>query len=194
MKKFLIVTSVVVVLAAGWLIFNTDIRSGNAGQLEEYGEQRYDNIVARMCDKEDIPTKKEVSHEYTIINSKALFGIEYIRIAIFADNTGIAVYKFKDGGDWINEGEIIYNKQTELAENETNKIVEIIEKNDFWNIPSVHPDEEDGLDGNTIYIEGETGEKYNIISMWSPLKKYRIRKIYDSVIRCCNEWGMELSY
>ena len=41
MKKFLIVTSVVVVLAAGWLIFNTDIRSGNAGQLEEYGEQRY---------------------------------------------------------------------------------------------------------------------------------------------------------
>ena len=66
----------------------------------------------------------------------------------------------------------------QLSVEETDGLLQTIEENDFWNIPTIHPEETLGCDGSTLFIEGyENGEEH-FISMWESSEEYEITKIF----------------
>ena len=134
--------------------------------LEEYTVEWYSKISSIMINNDDL-LKKDVVQEYIIANSLSFQGIEHINIKVFGDETGEMTYKFYNS-EFENEGEMNINKNISLTKKQVEQVVNIFEKNHFWDIPSRHPDEMLGLDGNTIFIEGININKYNIISMWCP--------------------------
>ena len=153
-------------------------------KLEDYRAERYGEMSSIMFD--DTKTEeREVTEEYIVANILSLRGIEYVNIRIFVDGTGEMVNRFYNS-DFIGEGEFVVNETFVLNAEQTAEIGKIFDKNNFWKIPSQHPDEELGMDGNTLFIEGVKGDKYNVISMWCPEDKYKIKKIYDKIMDFVN--------
>lgn len=153
-------------------------------KLEDYRAERYGEMSSIMFD--DTKTEeREVTEEYVVANILSLRGIEHVNIRIFADGTGEMVNRFYNS-EFIGEGEFLVNETFVLNAEQTAEIGKIFDKNSFWKIPSQHPDEELGFDGNTLFIEGVKGDKYNIISMWCPEDKHKIKKIYDKIMDFVN--------
>ncbi len=153
----------------------------------------YKEICSTMRDKDDRTDKENISQEYILSNVTSFLGMDFINIRIFSDQTGEMTRKFQNEKSVFEKG-IKYNEKIALTQEQTSEIIKIIEENEFWNIPSHHPDEKLGCDGNTIFIEGTAGNKYNMISMWSPDNTYGIYKIYKSVINCAQNWGLSTDY
>jgi hypothetical protein len=75
---------------------------------------------------------------------------------------------------------MMVNKTRAISKSDTKKLIRAVNRNDFWDIPTVHPDEDMGCDGKTVFIEGCADGKIHFISMWEPEKKYGIYKIFDA--------------
>lgn len=153
-------------------------------KLEDYRAERYGEMSSIMFD--DTKTEeREVAEEYVVANILSLRGIEHVNIRIFADGTGEMVNRFYNS-EFVGEGEFVVDETFMLNAEQTAEIRKVFDKNNFWKIPSQHPDEELGFDGNTLFIEGVKGDKYNVISMWCPEDKHKIKKIYDKIMNFVN--------
>ena len=153
-------------------------------KLEDYRAERYVEMSSIMFD--DTKTEeREVAEEYVVANILSLRGIEHVNIRIFADGTGEMVNRFYNS-EFVGEGEFVVDETFMLNAEQTAEIRKVFDKNNFWKIPSQHPDEELGFDGNTLFIEGVKGDKYNVISMWCPEDKHKIKKIYDKIMNFVN--------
>ncbi len=153
-------------------------------KLEDYRAERYGEISSIMVD-DTSKEERDITEEYIVANILSLRGIEHVNIRIFADGTGEMVNRFYNS-DFIGEGEFVVNETFVLNAEQTAEIGKVFDKNSFWKIPSQHPDEELGMDGNTLFIEGVKGDKYNVISMWCPEDKHKIKKIYDKIMDFVN--------
>lgn len=155
-------------------------------KLEDYKAEWYGEMSSIMFD--DTKTEeRDVTEEYVVANILSLRGIEHVNIRIFADGTGEMVNRFYNS-EFVGEGEFLVNETFVLNADQTAEIRKVFDKNNFWKIPSQHPDEELGMDENTLFVEGVKGDKYNIISMWCPEDKYKIKKIYDKIMNFVNTW------
>ena len=153
-------------------------------KLEDYRAERYGEMSSIMFD--DTKTEeREVAEEYVVANILSLRGIEHVNIRIFADGTGEMVNRFYNS-EFVGEGEFVVDETFMLNAEQTAEIRKVFDKNNFWKIPSQHPDEVLGFDGNTLFIEGVKGDKYNVISMWCPEDKHKIKKIYDKIMNFVN--------
>ena len=75
---------------------------------------------------------------------------------------------------------IVLNKTKNLTVIEVDKLLEVINENDFWNIPIIHHDETSNHDGTSLFIEGYKDNHRQFITMRMPEKKYRIYKIHKA--------------
>ncbi len=159
-------------------------------KLESHCFQSYNDIVSLMLDEEYTATQEKIVQEYIAAD---FYGYtRFFNIKIFSSGTGVMSHKiFNSENLGDKDSEVIHNKQITLTEKQTTEIISIIENNNFWDIPSIHPDATIGLDGQTIFIEGVNKSKYNIISMWCPDKTLEIYKIYTGIMDCAERWGLE---
>lgn len=138
----------------------------------------YDSIITGL--KQDPLSKtvmnKRVTAEYRVVSDVSFLGYFYYSLQVFSDGTGEFHYMVHQWEDF-KEGKIVLNKKKSLNKDEVGRLTGIIAGNDFFNIPTVHPDEMLGLDGSTVFIEGYSKGKHHFISMWEPDKKYGIYKI-----------------
>ena len=198
-KKKLLLSMLVIVLVAGVILVckfsgqKEAVKSAKVllpandlvnEKLEDYRAERYGEMSSIMFD--DTKTEeREVAEEYVVANILSLRGIEHVNIRIFADGTGEMVNRFYNS-EFVGEGEFVVDETFMLNAEQTAEIRKVFDKNNFWKIPSQHPDEELGFDGNTLFIEGVKGDKYNVISMWCPEDKHKIKKIYDKIMNFVN--------
>ncbi len=155
-------------------------------KLDYYTNKWYNEILSIMVSDLEFEDR-DVVQEYSIVNSHSFLGIEYFGIKIFADGSGEMVNKFYND-EFLGKGKFTVNETFILKEEQVTKVVEVFQNNNFWEIPSKHPDEQLGLDGYTVYIEGVKGNQYNIISMWCPDDKYEIKKIYNEIKTFADAW------
>ena len=160
----------------------------------------YNKVTSLMIDKNSA-VMDDIVQEYIIIRDFALLGYEFINIRVFDNMSGELTRKFFHGQLSVVEGAedsvgkgMTFDETLPLDTHQTKKFIDVFEHNKFWNIPTKHPEEVLGLDGNTITIEGFNGNEYNIISMWNPEPKYEIRKIYDETIILAETTGINVDY
>lgn len=139
----------------------------------------YRGIIYYMMN-EEASYEREVVEEYQIADSISFLGDKFINIKVFEDGTGELTHRYFGNKMEFNP----------LTKEQVSLLVECFEKNNFWDIPSIHPEELQGSDGNRVFMEGISGDKYNLISMWYPDDKYEIKKIYNEVASLCEEWGL----
>ena len=144
----------------------------------DFGEL-YNKILSIVTNDRKLE-ERDTAQEYIIVNDESFLGIEYINIKVFADGTGEIIHKFYKNG-LLGNGEFTIDETFTLKEEQVAQVVKVFEDNNFWEIPSQHPEGRFGLDGNVIFIEGINENQYNIIHMWCPDEKYEIKKIYDAI-------------
>jgi hypothetical protein len=119
--------------------------------------------------------------EYRVVYSYAKWGYHYYSFQVFSRGSGVFRYMVHHS-QFFDSGEMILNTSFRLSDDEVENLISVIERNDFFNIPTIHPDEKTGFDGHTIFIEGYDvlEDEYNFIRMWMPEKKHGIYRIHKA--------------
>lgn len=147
---------------------------------DQYRRFWYDNMINGL--KQDtIQNSVEQANaiaEYRIIYDYSFLGIMYYSLKVYDDWTGEFSF-IVFNSEFFNLGTFLVNEQISLTEDETKDLIKILNDNEFWSIPTIHPDERLGLDGYTIFIEGYSSEESHLITMWQPKEKYGIYKIAE---------------
>jgi len=141
----------------------------------------YDRVIKGFKQEELSKTAAEanIDAEYRVVYNVAMQRYDYYSLRVFTDGTGEIHYMVHKSEDF-QKGEIILNETKALSAAEVKSLTNVIEKNDFFNIPTIHPDEVDGCDGKTIFIEGYKDGKFYFIKMWEPDAQYGIYKIHKA--------------
>jgi hypothetical protein len=100
-----------------------------------------------------------------------------IAIRIENNNHHYKLYwKKSSGAGGYKPGKLTLNKSKEISEKEWNKFIELVNKANFWDLPT--DNNSGGLDGSEWILEGTSNEYYHFAFFWSP----RGGNFYD----CCN--------
>jgi hypothetical protein len=139
----------------------------------------YDEIIQHF--KLDAISKSvknsKATFEYRVLVNVAFEGYWYYSVQEYADGTGKFTYMVhKPEAFGMSDMEL--TKTLSLEPNEVQYLLKAIEENDFWNIPTIHPDELDWLDGWMVFIEGYKDGNIHFIKMACPPEEYGISKIY----------------
>ena len=124
---------------------------------------------------------KIISREYVLIGDVSFVGTTAINIEIYTDGSGMMRYEFHD----FNKDRNTMDRTIALNRSQTKEIERIIEDNNFW---KSEINTSQGLDGNTIMVEGVKHNKYNFLYKWSPLPDDAEYRIYYSIKECYNKW------
>lgn len=139
----------------------------------------YDEVISGLK-QEDISisvANEKVTAEYRVVYNIALLGYDYYSLRVFSDGTGeftFIIYLSED----FTKGEIILNETKCINIDGVQELLTVIQENNFFDIPTIHPDEIMGLDGTTVFIEGYENGKTHFIRMWEPDETYGIYKIH----------------
>jgi len=117
--------------------------------------------------------------EYRVVYNIALVRYDYYSLQVSENGTGKFTFMRHESEDF-DTGEIVLNVIQDISVEETNILLEVIEDNKFFRIPTIHPREENGLDGRTVFAEGFNGSKTHFVKMWEPDEKYPISKIHKA--------------
>jgi len=117
--------------------------------------------------------------EYRVVFNIAGYEYKYYSLQVFLDKTSKFTYMVHESEDF-KKGKMLVKEAKTLNAVETQSLLNVINENDFWNIPTIHPNEVDGVDGTTVFIEGYNKGKSHFIKMWEPDEKYGISKIFHA--------------
>lgn len=160
-------------------------------KADEYIAEWYLESVEIMQEN-DPPEAKDTVADFIVLDSMSFAGIKYINVKIYPDNTGKMTYRYFSSESLYKEhGVMLSESSVDLEPEQTAKVAELFESNNFWSLPTEHPDEVPGCDGATTFIEGALGDKYNFIHMWMPDEKYEISKISRGIYDYGKEWGID---
>jgi len=76
-------------------------------------------------------------------------------------------WKKSNGAGGYEPGILCLNKEKDITEKEWRKFIELINKSEFWNLPSVEK-ERGVLDGSEWILEGSSDEYYHVVSRCTP--------------------------
>jgi hypothetical protein len=159
----------------------TDSNDTDAKSQNNAIEQWYKDIIKGFEQKQIAQNDSElnITAEYRIVCDVSLQRYDYYSLQVYKDGTGKFTYMVHKSEDF-KTGVIVLNVTKTLNASETKRLVDSVDNNKFWEIPTIHPDAETGVDGTTIFIEGYSGNRRHLISMWEPTDKYGIYKIHES--------------
>jgi hypothetical protein len=89
-----------------------------------------------------------------------------------------------DGAGGYDAGKLIIHFEKAINNNQINKLIKIINKNDFFNQPSIINNA--GLDGSRWIIEINIDGNYKVIDRWTPRRGIN-REIGNYLIRLSGE-------
>lgn len=153
----------------------------NTPEFHAFSYDFWLNEVSDWAFLKDKSKDKTISSEYVLMGDVSFVGTTAINIEIYSDGTGSMIYEFHDCG----KDRIILSRTIALNRSQTKEIERIIEDNNFW---KSEINTSQGLDGNTIMVEGVKHNKYNFLYKWSPLPDDAEYRIYYSIKECYNKW------
>lgn len=193
MKRVLLVILISIMLFSFGCSSKVEYTSESIEVLEtmEFGEysdnvndfcyQWYEEVIVGFGEDEISKSVKSLGlvAEFRVVFNMACLGYNYYSLQVYEDGTGYFKYMMHQYEDFSN-GEMMVDRTVGLDEEETKQLLSAIKENDFWTIPSNHPDERLGVDGTTIFIEGYYNKKSHLIKMWEPGPKHSISKIHKA--------------
>lgn len=130
----------------------------------------------------DIHDSENLSAEYRVVHTARYHDYRYYSLQIFTDGTGKFTLMEYSGSTM----EIVLEVFAELSPDEVIPFMAVIDDNNFYDIPTIHPEEKSGLDGVTVFIEGYDGSRTHFISMWMPDPEYEISIILKAFTTFAN--------
>ncbi len=117
--------------------------------------------------------------EYRVLQSRAKSGYDYCWFGVFDDGTGrfVSMTLAPETARDSTPDNVEIQLDAELSIGETQAMLDVMSRCDFLGIPPKHPDEQNGDDGSTTFIEGSDGERTQFAKMWQAPPSYPIAQI-----------------
>lgn len=80
----------------------------------------------------------------------------------------LLTWKMSDGAGGYSPGKLIVDETTELSSDEWNEFQKLLDKIEYWNMPTNEQSDIMGTDGSQWIIEGVQNGKYNVVDRWTP--------------------------
>lgn len=77
-------------------------------------------------------------------------------------------WKMSNGAGGYSPGELVVDKTTELSTAEWKEFQKLIDKIEYWDMPTNEQSDITGTDGSQWIIEGVQNGKYNVVDRWTP--------------------------
>ena len=77
-------------------------------------------------------------------------------------------WKMSDGAVGYSPGKLTANETRELTSTEWNEFQKLLDKTEYWNMPTNEQSDIMGNDGSQWIIEGVRNGKYNVVDRWTP--------------------------
>lgn len=90
-----------------------------------------------------------------------------IRVQKNKDKT-LLTWKMSDGAGGYSPGELTVDKTRELTNSEWDEIQKLLDKAEYWDMPTNEQSDIMGTDGSQWIIEGVRNGKYNVVDRWTP--------------------------
>lgn len=93
-----------------------------------------------------------------------------LRLIVDPEGTGLIYVKTADGAGGYEPGKLITNETVPVTKQNVDKFLRMLNKLQFWNLPTRAKTDEMGLDGAQWILEGVLNGQYHIVDRWSPEK------------------------
>jgi hypothetical protein len=80
----------------------------------------------------------------------------------------LLTWKMSDGAGGYSPGKLIIDETTELSSAEWNEFQKLLDKIEYWTMPTNEQSDIMGTDGSQWIIEGVQNGKYNVVDRWTP--------------------------
>ena len=120
----------------------------------------------------------DYTDKYGRIKQNAYYVYE---ITIYNDGTGELHFTHLDASAPYHNLLANQDETAKLTKEDLAPFLNAVEIYHFYEIPTAHPEEKIGLDGNTTYILGIDGEKIHLTSMWCASDRHSIYHIRTTV-------------
>jgi len=90
------------------------------------------------------------------------------RFVLADSGTGTLRLKMTDGAGGYSPGKLTMNSTFPLGVAQTKHILSLLDQVNFWNAPTIPPDEHRGCDGSEWILEGHHAATYHAVHRWSP--------------------------
>jgi hypothetical protein len=112
-------------------------------------------------------SKNTAAQQYRFLWLRTFHHPVAVRVEVKEDGTGLLTTKITSGAGGYSPGNIITSHVRPMSKEETQRIVSLVTKSDFWNLPS-YSREKAGLDGAEWIFEAAVKGNYRVVSDWSP--------------------------
>ena len=114
----------------------------------------------------------QTAHAYRFLWLRSFNHPVSVRLEVQSDGSGLVTTKVGSGQGGYQPGKLITNRTRKLTREETSWVLNGIEEDKFWTLPTNPPRDASvvGLDGAQWIFEGARDGKYHIVDRWSPEK------------------------
>lgn len=134
-------------------------------ELDEFSRRWYERHLMVMEEQPLYPPASRALDVYRLLFLPTFEQPTLVRLSR-SHGRWSAVCKQTDGQGGFDEGQLISDSQRELSISEAKKVVELLDRMDFWTMPSFLDD--GGLDGEQAILEGVSGGRYHVVDRWCP--------------------------
>jgi len=104
------------------------------------------------------------------------------RLDVAGDGAGELVVKVLSGAGGYNPGHLIQNRRIKVSKESVDHFLELLNKADFWNVPTEPELGGVGCDGAQWIIEAAKGGRYHVVDRWSPEEgPYRMAGLFLAI-------------
>ena len=152
-------------------------------KLDDWSNRSYSESLFALGEEAIYNSSRQVYRFYN--QHRRFLDIFVVRIEINDDGTANVYYKAGDGPSGPHSGGgLLRNKQATLNEGETQEFLALLDKVDFWNLPTSI--DHIGFGGNDVLFEGIKDGEYHIVYRWVPRESdpfYNIEKYFRTLIK-----------
>ncbi len=91
-----------------------------------------------------------------------------VRLEIEKDGTAQLFVKALSGQGGYDPGHTILNRNIKVPKDAVDHFLQLLQKADFWNLPTEQASNVVGVDGAQWIMEGVLGGQYHVVDRWSP--------------------------
>jgi hypothetical protein len=157
--------------------FPKDTFSRNWKDADAFMNDWYGKHLKAMGEKSLLDVSDKTAEAYRFLWLRSFHHPVFVRIR--RDQNGIKLFtKELDGAGGYEPGKVLRESEISLQRKEFCEFLRLLEKADYWTLPSTKTDEA-GADGAQWILEAVKENRYHIVDRWSPENgAYRAACVY----------------
>lgn len=156
--------------------FPKDDFSGPRGDRDDFFNDWYGKHLKAMAEGSLLDETEKQTEIFRFLWLRSFHHPIYVRVERRESGVWLSTGEL-DGAGGYEPGKLIRNQQLTLSQQEWCELSRLLEKVDYWNLPTSQSNQ-NGVDGAEWILEGVKADRYHVVDRWSPKGEYREACVY----------------